>query len=431
MPNVLVEEAALASIAQAIREKTRKTETMKPGEMADEISSITPILSSITITDAGEYEAPADIDGYNHIKVDVPPAPPAEAFTYKGNRAYAFSGGQYDWFLDANMDKITTKDLTDTSYMFSGTNINKPLTIEINYANGGCDIRNMFQSSKFTTIPSIDFNQTSTYRAANYVFYNSNVEEIGTLKNLYPSELSYFFSSCKYLRYLPAFEGFNLSRMKTYAYCSYSGMFQECYSLREIPEELLKQLYGIQNSPYYLIWNYLSSCYVLDEIKGLSPQTGELTSNSFTNSFYSLYRIKDLMFAVQEDGTPYSAKWKSQTINLKNIGYISGSSTSNLKYMTGYNSGITADKEVVDDATYQALKDDPDWFTQKYEYSRYNHDSAVNTINSLPIITATATTNTIQFTGASGKLTDGGAINTLTAEEIAVAAAKGWTVTYA
>ena len=37
-------------------------------------------------------------------------------------------------------------------------------------------------------------------------------------------------------------------------------------------------------------------------------------------------------------------------------------------------------------------------------------------------------TNTIKFNGAAGSATDGGAINTLTEEEIAVATAKGWTV---
>jgi hypothetical protein len=108
----------------------------------------------------------------------------------------------------------------------------------------------------------------------------------------------------------------------------------------------------------------------------------------------------------------------------------------NMTYnITTYNSGITADKEVKDDATYQALKNDPDWFSIKVEYSRYNHDSAVETINSLPDTSAylatAGGTNTIKFKGASGSKTDGGAINTLTEAEIAVAAAKGWTVTFA
>jgi hypothetical protein len=69
------------------------------------------------------------------------------------------------------------------------------------------------------------------------------------------------------------------------------------------------------------------------------------------------------------------------------------------------------------------------------QYSRYNHDSAVRTINSLPDASAylatTSGTNTIKFRGEAGSSTDGGAINTLTAEEIAVATAKGWTVSLA
>ena len=108
--------------------------------------------------------------------------------------------------------------------------------------------------------------------------------------------------------------------------------------------------------------------------------------------------------------------------------------SSNKKYILNYNSGITADKEVTDDATYQALKNDPDWFTCDIKYSRYNHDSAVRTINSLPDTSAylatAGGTNTIKFKGAAGSATDGGAINTLTSEEIAVATAKGWTVTF-
>ena len=67
-------------------------------------------------------------------------------------------------------------------------------------------------------------------------------------------------------------------------------------------------------------------------------------------------------------------------------------------------------------------------------FSRYNHDSAVATINSLPDTSAYLATkggtNTIKFYGVLGALTDGGAINTLTEQEIAVAAAKGWTVTF-
>ena len=137
-----------------------------------------------------------------------------------------------------------------------------------------------------------------------------------------------------------------------------------------------------------------------------------------------------MTFELNDDNLPIQVNWKNQNISLNVYVGFCPSTT----YILNYNSGITADKEVKDDATYQALKNDPDWWTMKAEYSRYNHDSAVNTINSLPDTSAylatAGGTNTIKFKGASGSLTDGGAINTLTEEEIAVAAAKGWTCSF-
>ena len=93
-----------------------------------------------------------------------------------------------------------------------------------------------------------------------------------------------------------------------------------------------------------------------------------------------------------------------------------------------FNSGITTAKKVTDATSYAALKNDPDWYTLDVAYSRYDHDSAVETINSLPDVSGAGGTNTIKFKGASGSATDAGAINTLTSAEIAVATAKGWTV---
>jgi hypothetical protein len=124
-------------------------------------------------------------------------------------------------------------------------------------------------------------------------------------------------------------------------------------------------------------------------------------------------------------------KWKNQILALGSyIGYVYGTYA---QYITNYNSGITTDKKVTNNENYQALKNDPDWYTENSDYSRYNHDSAVATINSLPDTSAylatAGGTNTIKFKRSSGKLTDGGAIENLTADEIAVAAAKGWTVT--
>ena len=147
-----------------------------------------------------------------------------------------------------------------------------------------------------------------------------------------------------------------------------------------------------------------------------SPVTPEKSTTKFPS----------ITFETNPDGSPIVTQWKDQTIDLADgVGWAT-----TLIYITNYNSGITADKCVKLPEEYEALKNDPDWFTDNYIYSRYNHDSAVETINSLPDTSATGT-NTIKFKGAAGSHTDGGAINTLTEEEIAVATAKGWTVTFA
>ena len=67
-------------------------------------------------------------------------------------------------------------------------------------------------------------------------------------------------------------------------------------------------------------------------------------------------------------------------------------------------------------------------------YSRFNHASAVKLINSLPDTSAylatAGGTNTIKFKKYCGTLTDEGGVEALTDEEIAIAASKGWTISF-
>ena len=167
-----------------------------------------------------------------------------------------------------------------------------------------------------------------------------------------------------------------------------------------------------------------SGCYVLDEITSLAVNTTvTYTSNVFDSIVNMCYRLKNFTFEAGK-----TVNWRNQTIDLTRVGY-------GLNDNHALSAGIPTSKRVYDDATYQALKDDPDWYANSMAmaYSRYNHDSAVATINSLPdtsaYLAANGGSNTIKFKGAAGSATDGGAINTLTEEEIAVATAKGWTVT--
>lgn len=407
MGKVFIEETTLTSIGDAIRGKTGETALLNPLDMPTAIESI-------------------ETGGGGGTDL------PEEAFIVTGDCGYRFANGGWDWFIEEYGDKITTENISNAERMFYESEIIE-LPFELNFIDGGCVCSNLFQYCEtIETIPSIDFKQTS-YKSSSYMFRDcESLKQIGTLKNLYPNAMNYFFGRCCNLRQLPEFENLNLNRIYTYASCNMSSVFEYCRSLRSIPEDLLKQFYQPKLTAYYnsVLNSGFSNCNALDEIRGLNPQTGTVTGNLFSSTFSQCNRLKDIIFATQDDGTPYSVNWKSQTINLSSyLGYACFSSD-----ILNYNSGITADKIVVNDATYQALKNDPDWFTASVNYSRYNHDSAVNTINSLPDTSAylatAGGTNTIKFLGAAGANTDGGAINTLTEEEIAVATAKGWTVTF-
>lgn len=362
------------------------------------------------------YEAEVEVDkevlnAYDPLDmadaIDELNIPPESAYEITGDVGYMFYNGSWDWFLEQYKDKITSKDMK------------APLKV--------------FMNSTVTSIPfDLNFN---TPTATSYIGMFDGckyLKEIsGKLVNIHSDDISSMFNNCYLLRYLPEFENLDMNSMYEDKYGSMSKMFSNCYSLRNIPEELLNKLYNplITSGSYALTNSCFLNCYVLDEIKGLKPITGTITSNIFGSCFTGCSRAKNITFALQEDGTPYVVNWKTQTIDLTaRVGY-------GLKYnFLDYNSGITEDKNVENDEDYKALKDDPDWFTVYFNYSRYNHDSAVNTINSLPDTSAylatAGGTNTIKFLGESGSLTDGGAINTLTEEEIAVATAKGWTVTF-
>lgn len=369
---------------------------------------VPPTIERLNITANGTYEAPEGVDGYSPITVDVIPegVPTDEELNISGDCSYRFSGDNWTWFLEKYKDRLIFNNITDAAYMFD-------------------------KSPSIETIDfDIIFDDSVSYIKAINMFSNcDNLKNIRKIVNLKGRQIGDMFNGCYRLRYLPQFENFSFI---DYDYAELQNFFCYCRSLRSIPEEFLKKLSTSKgNSSYYSLgYNSFYNCFSLDEIKGINIRSRNVTSNLFYHTFDYCGRVKNIIFAKEDDGSPYTATWKSQYIDLATkVGYASRD-----EYIIGYNSGITLDKKVIDDTTYQALKNDPDWYTLNREYSRYNHDSAVATINSLPDTSAYLAekggTNTIKFEGVAGSATDGGAINTLTEEEIAVATAKGWTVTF-
>lgn len=351
-----------------------------------------------------------------NIKVEVQPTykveqkvynigytPTDEELTYKGNIDYLFDG-RNNWILRQFENKISYKNITSAEYAFHYVDIDTIPDFNVSmpgYAT--CYLSYMFEQSTIKQLPRITFDNEGC-----------------------SVQLPYFCNHALYLREVPDdyFQGWKLGAWGT-------SVFTQCVSLRHIPSSFfdILQTFGEQNTYYGNMQGFFSD-YTLDDIINYPVVLGgALTSNKMTDICPNCNHLKDFIFRKDDNGQPYTAKWKNQTFRLTpNVGY-----SVNKDWTLNYNSGITADKEVSDDATYQALKNNPDWFTLDKSYSRYNHDSALRTINSLPdcsAYVASGGTNTIIFEAEAGSKTDGGACGALTAEEIAIASAKGWTVSF-
>lgn len=380
MAKVFIEESNLTAIGDAIRAKTGKSELLNPVVMPTEIEAIQ--------TGGGEYEP----------------------VLLTGSCYFTCSGSTWNQFFPL----ISTKDITDASNMFISNPIDR-IPFTINLAKNCTGVGNIFSGcNNLTVCPTVIGNvnaPTGDYSGA--------------------LDINSIFSSCYRLREIPS-DFF--TKMFGEAFCeasknygrNRSQIFNDCRSLRRLPDlQPLKH-----TTSYYwenLYYSMCPSCYVLDEITNVPVlDTCTFIDNAFQSTFYYNHRAKDITFETNADGSPKTANWSNQTIDLSNkIGYANGDSN-----ILNWNSGLTYATQIYSDANYQELKDNPDSWTLNEGYSRYNHDSAVNTINSLPDVSS-GSGNTIKFRGTAGSRTDGGAINTLTEEEIAVAASKGWTVSFA
>lgn len=193
--------------------------------------------------------------------------------------------------------------------------------------------------------------------------------------------------------------------------------------------------------------------------------TGATTSQIWNSSGWShMYMLSSFAFPMEENGSAFKAKLKNQNLDFSSEegyqnSYYVGLDEEVYKYgyvnkeHNVYSGELNQSKTFTEEeikAKYNAVKQFNDWHSCGSSYfkvtyndkqynpsiltARYNHNSAVETLNSLPdtseYLATAGGTNTIKFNGVQGALTDGGAINTLTEEEIAVATAKGWTVTF-
>ena len=318
-----------------------------------------------------ELKVPSEvkIDGY---------IPTAEDLTFTTNTSYSFSNDRFSWLFN-NYDGIKIKSGDNSSYMFAYSHSITDLSnVQVTFPFSPSNVMGMFQDcQKLKYFPRMSGTVESVYRM---FYYCLAVEE-------FPDD---FFN--------------NLKLEDNYYAQSGGSIFMDCHNLKKMPQ--LKTFFDTAGSPpRYTDNNVLGylfyGCHSLKQITNIpipkKYQTTEMQQNMFASSFSRTYNLTSLTFAPIQKPLP----WSEQFIDL----------TSNVGFQ----------KVNYSDSTSQLN-------------SVYNYNSAVETINSLPdtsvYLAEAGGTNTIQFYSNQGANTEGGAIGNLTAEEIAVAAAKGWTVAF-
>lgn len=342
------------------------------------------------------------------------------------------NGTYYDWtYFTHELD--TTTDLRDII-----VDANDVSVIYINYFS---------QDSEISSFPTI-INANNLCIGNGPILYDKN-------NSITETEILKFLNYFTYQTDKPTRSGYSSQQR-----CHFiSG--GNYYNILNLSDCLKKWHEIINNEQSYS--NYSSEPYYsisgLDYIKELKNipvpyrNTKAITSEISFFGYSIRFPFTNSMTFATNNGEPYKVNWKNQTINLaKRIGYIDDTWSSTYeKYAQGYwkeKNNVFYETTDLEQAklNYNKLKSQDNWFSWSsksgtYEgknvyysllFSRYNHDSAVETINSLPdtseYLASAGGTNTIKFTGIQGALTDGGAINTLTEAEIAVATEKGWTV---
>ena len=277
MSKYVIDSSTLTAIGDAVRGKDGSTDPILVSEIASKITAIP--------AGGGSIEIP----------------------TFSGTGINRFSYNNWNWFIEQFRNQIIVDGLTSTEEMF-------------------------YNSDELETIP-FDINNSSI---SNALFKEcTNLKEIGDIKNCNIYGIQEIFYNCANLRYLPNFINCIFNNLNSSSN-RFRYPFYGCYSLRNVPEDLLKNLYNLATSASsQVVYGMFYNCYALDEVKGLFPSKATLTSNAFYNTLYACYRVKDVIFAT-DNGVPYVRNWNNQIIDLSYyIGYGVGFGVPNI---TSYNS---------------------------------------------------------------------------------------------
>ena len=329
----------------------------------------------------------------------------ADDLKFSGDLTLFNTGGRFDRIINKYFDSVKLGGWSEDGIDYNVT-----------------DLYSAFQYSKLSTIPpihirgNVDVNRAfsgciNLTQLPTFIQYTSSAEIINWF---------HMFSDCASITnipsaYLSSIMGYDSSRNST------SGLFQNCLSLKEMLDIDICLL-SVEFSHMF------ENCCQLNKIVGLAMPNTELTSNVFTNMFKNCVMISKLTFSGSGN-----YQWKSQTIDFTTCGYDTTTNHTYSTSMGGKKFIFDSAKQVTDASTYNQLKDTADWWTADVAYSKYDRQSAIATIKSLPdtknYLSSNGGTNTIKFKKNAGSAKgDNYNMSKLSASEIAVATAKGWTV---
>lgn len=386
----------LTDIADAIRAKTGESDLLTLDEMPDAIEGIT----------GGGVELPSSF------------------FTITGNGDYLFANNRWQYLVENYSDDFNIS-VDSGNFMFLGVSYQIPQSLFISIGNA---------NNSSVQIGNICSNMTNNISPPNINAVNITGINYFLANSTFSSIPNNYFSNITFKDNVNAI---NLGNM--------IGGLYYTNDIINLQTGKLSNFYTITGNNNFG-WPIATTGSICGIINIPVFSTTNSTMRAATGYAQGAY-ISKITYST-DNGQPFQAKYINFTLEI-NCGWLSLSQTvfnndtgrikdfvygSNLYLVcpSTYKDLTLAEKkelEVYDAASYQRLKNIPYYHTNYVGYSHYNKISALETIASLPDVSSYGS-NTIKFVGNSGSLTDGGAINTMTAEEIAVATAKGWTVSF-
>lgn len=268
--------------------------------------------------------------------------------------------------------------------------------------------------------------------ACSYFLANSNLKKLNFHINgfspngYYVRGLTYFCNNCAKLEEVNA-DMLDFIDDMDGSITDIPIIFSTCYNLKSLPANLHKLMINTTSTSASWTFQYLLRLKEIEAPVCLTKNPEKFVVRN--SSFQYLFSLKHLKFTNPYNITYTKAASTSSNYSLLDLSYYIGyCNTANYNDITDVANGTLP--RVTDDATYQQYKNG-DYWTTDLNYSHYDKVSALETIATLPNVSGITNVNpVIKFKGNSGAKTDGGAINTMTDDEIAVATAKGWTVTF-